>query len=67
MVSREQGINGMESERVPLVDARKTYVSRTTDERPELIICLSQSGDRQKHASVCDVFMALFEGVHDAY
>jgi hypothetical protein len=39
MVFLEQGINRMESERVPLVDPWKAYVSRTTDERPELTIC----------------------------
>jgi hypothetical protein len=39
MVFREQGIDRMESERVLPVDSRKTYVSQTTDERPELIIC----------------------------
>ena len=39
MVFREQDVNRMESERVPLVDSWKTYVSRLTDEYPELIIC----------------------------
>ena len=38
MVYREQGINRMESEQVLLVDLRKTYVFRTTDERLKLII-----------------------------
>ena len=39
MVFREQGVNRMENEQALLVDSWKTYVSRTTDERPELIIC----------------------------
>jgi hypothetical protein len=34
----------MESERVPLVDSWKTYVSRTTDESPELIIVDLKAG-----------------------
>jgi hypothetical protein len=41
MVFREQVINRMESERVPLVDSWKTYVSQATDERLELIVCQS--------------------------
>ena len=59
----------MESEWVLVVDTRKTYVSQTTDERLELIILLnkSQSGGRQKHASVCDVLIALFENVYNAH
>jgi hypothetical protein len=34
----------MEGERVPIVDSWKTYVSRTTDERPELIIVDLKAG-----------------------
>ena len=69
MVFGEQDISRMESERVLVVDSRKTYVSQTTDERLELIILLnkSQSGGRQKHASVCDVLMALFKIVYNAH
>ena len=36
---REQGISRMENEQALVVDSWKTYVFRTTDERPELIIC----------------------------
>ena len=67
MVFREQGINRMESEWVLVMDPWKTYVSQTTDERPELIICLSQSWCRQKHASVCDLFVTLFDGVYSSH
>ena len=57
----------MESERVPLVDSWKAYVYQTTDEIPELIICCLQSGGRQKHASVCDILMALFGDAHNVH
>ena len=65
MVFREQGINRMEKDWIFVVGSWKTYVSRTTDERSELIICQSLSWCRQKHASVCDLFTALFDGVHN--
>ena len=67
MVFREQAVNRMEGKRVPIVDTWKTYVSWMTDERPELIVYWSQSGGGQKHASVCDFFMVLFEGVYNAH
>jgi hypothetical protein len=67
MVLREQCVNRMEGEGVTVVDPRKAYVLRTTDESLSSITCRSYSGGRKEHTSVSHNFIGLFEVIHRAY
>ena len=57
----------MESERVALMDSWQTYVFTTRNECLVLITFQSCSGCGEKHTSVSDDFMSIFEVIHDAY
>ena len=69
MVLQKRKVKRMECEGVTLVDSWETYVLCTMhyDERIALTTYWFQSGCREEHAPVCEVFMSLFEAIHNAY